>query len=152
MSQSKRPTRNRRQRGFTLVELMYAFGYFMLGIAGLTFFHVVANNATQHAADISMATMLTSNAIETVRNDPNQQQTALMPTTTQVLYDRYGNAQTSSSYAGVPYFTVTTNNSMPAGASVYFQTVVQTTWYQLPVTSFQHGVIMQTFIPTGAGY
>lgn len=148
MLRSVRPRRSRAQRGFTLLELMYAFGYFMLGIAGLTFFHAVAGNATQHAADISMATVLTTNAIESTRNNPNITTQFPATVTTTTVFDRFGNAQNTNTYSGTPYFTVTSSSSQPSGVGLYYQTVVQTTWYQPPNLSFQHGVIMQTYIPT----
>jgi Tfp pilus assembly protein PilV len=138
------PRRRPSERGFTLLELMYAFGYFMLGIAGLTCFHAVAANATQHAADISMATMLTTGTIESIRVDPNIAMN--LPITKTSSYDRYGTVSSNGNYKG-QYFTVVSISSQPTGVN-YFDVTVQTNWYQLPVATFQHGVIMQTRIPT----
>jgi Tfp pilus assembly protein PilV len=144
-----RKHRRRSERGFTLLELMYAFGYFMLGITGLVFFQSVAANSTQRAGDISMATMITGGTIEEMRANPNVN----LPVNAVAYWDRFGNSQmangtTNPNYTGTVYFTVTTTASSPTGNFHYYDVQVATNWYQLPAITFQHGVVMQTRVPT----
>ena len=128
------------QRGYTLVELMYATGYFMLGLTGLVCFQLVAATGTSRAADIMMATNLTSATIESTRvMSINTVLTASQPQVT--TYSRAG------SQNGTPtYFTVYSTATQASGKA-YYELQVSTQW-QMPGNSFQHNITMQTRIPT----
>jgi Tfp pilus assembly protein PilV len=129
------------QRGFTLIELMYATGYFMIGLVGLTCFQLVAAHGTQHASDITLATQITSNLLETSRATAFQ--TVLgMPQPQQSVYDRYGTRD------GTPtYFTATATATAQSGVA-YYELVVSTTWRMRPGDTFVHGISMQTRVAT----
>ena len=154
MSQ-RQPQPRHSERGFTLVELMYATGYFMIGLAALASFQIVAATGSGRANDISNATNLAASTIEMVRaSNFNTVLTTVQPMV--ATYDRYGNltstpafysVSATSTVASPTYFTVTTNCSQVAGAG-YYEIVVQANWKQNPSATFVHGITMQTRIPT----
>ena len=129
------------QRGFTLIELMYATGYFMVGLVGLTCFQLVAAHGSQHASDITVATTVTANLLETTRATAFQ--TVLgSPQPQQSVYDRYGTVN------GTPtYFTATTTATALPGLT-YYELVVSTTWRMRPNDTFVHSISMQTRVAT----
>ena len=135
-----RAVRNRQQRGFTLLELMYASGYFSLGLLALVFFQSAAVFGVQRAADLSLATNLTRNALEALRVQPGPAVVAASQPQTS-LYDRWGYLNGSPTY-----FTVTTQASQVAGAR-YYDVVVNTAWQQQVGDSFMHGISMQSRVP-----
>jgi Tfp pilus assembly protein PilV len=143
---SRRPMTARRaamrgQRGFTLVELVYATGYFMLGMTGIMMFQVAAANGSAQAGDLMLATTLTANALETARNTPA---TTLTATPSSVAYfDRTGKATTGSGF-----FTVTTTVVPPTSTLLYFDATAATRWKSSPINPFVHGVTMQTRLGT----
>ena len=127
------------ERGFTLVELMYALGYFMLGLTGLVSFQVMGAFTTQRAGDITLATNLTTATIENLRvQTPTSVVNAAQPIVTN--YNRYGVKD-----ALPTYFTVSANASQASG-NRYYDLSVSTSWTQ-GVSIFVHSIRMQTRIP-----
>ncbi|HET6344079.1 MAG TPA: hypothetical protein VFH51_04060 [Myxococcota bacterium] len=121
-------SRSRHSRGFTLIELMYASGYFMVALTGIVCFQVVAARGSGQASDNSMASNLASSTLEELHTrSPAYLQSAGTGTG---MYDRSGNAVTAS-----PYFTVTWTAAMTSGNS-YFDVDVAVQWRPLgPLTS-----------------
>ena len=144
----------RRQRGFTLVELMYAVGYFTVGMTGVVCFQVVAAFGSQNAANLSVATNIASSTLEALRY---QSQTAILAASQPVLitYDSSGGLITNASpaNANLPYFTASSQSVMgsntPMGNPARFlEVTVNVTWQQTPLDPWQHGILMQSRIGT----
>lgn len=131
--------KRRSQRGFTLIELVLAAGYFLIGISGVALYQIAAAKNSASAGDLMMATTLTANEVETLRHTPTPTLVAAGP---QILYyDRTGIRQASPSFFAVAYTFVA-----PAGNVQYTAVTVSTTWFQSPVNPFQHGITMSTYV------
>ena len=141
MLRTRSPSRGRAERGFTLIELMYASGYFSLGLLGLVYFQSNAAFGTQRAGDLSLATNLTRNALESLRVQPVSSVLAVSQPQT-LLYDRWGYLNGSPSY-----FTVTTQASQATG-NRFYDVVVNTAWQQVVGDNFIHGISMQSRVAT----
>lgn len=127
------------QRGFTLIELVLAAGYFLIGISAVALFQIAAAKGSASAGDLMMATTLTTNQIETIRNSP-----ALvipLPSYPTLYYDRFGNAAAAPGFFAVVYTTPPVTST-----TQYTSVTVTTTWRQSPVNPFLHSVTMQTYI------
>lgn len=127
------------ERGFTLIELMYAMGYFMFGLAAIVAMQIAAANGAARSADLMLATNLTVNAVETWRVTPLATMLSTPLSTQQ--FDRNGNLVTSNGY-----FTQLVSISAPTNAQPWSEVVVTTNWTSVAGTTFQHGVTMQTRI------
>jgi Tfp pilus assembly protein PilV len=138
------PRRRRHEAGFTLVELMYATGYFMIGLVGIMSFQVVASTYSQRAADLSMATNLCTSNLEMLRVTPVNT-LASLGTDYQIVYDRYGTKQGAAGFTA-GYFTVTENIVQISGAR-YMNATVNTSW-KASGSTFVHNITMQTRLPT----
>jgi Tfp pilus assembly protein PilV len=143
MSARISPARRRREAGFTLVELMYATGYFAIGLAGLVTFQVVAAQSSSRTADLASAINLTVGAMEVLRTKPPGYFTSVL-NTPQIVNSRRDSAAAVASQ----YFTTTTTITRPAtpnypGGANYYEIIVKTSWSQ-PGSTFVHNVVMQT--------
>jgi prepilin-type N-terminal cleavage/methylation domain-containing protein len=71
----------RRQEGFTLVEVLVATAIAAIGFLGLAATHVASMRATVIGRNVSLATSIASESIETMRRLPYDQITTSSPTT-----------------------------------------------------------------------
>ncbi len=137
MAPRRRLGGRRGERGFTLVELMYALGYFMIGLAGLTSFQLMAMRGSQQASDITLATNIAANAIENYRLSPPASVLA-QPQPMLSTFDRYGTPN------GTPtYFTLSATATQPGGAA-YYELSVGVRWVMALGDTFSHSIAMQT--------
>jgi Tfp pilus assembly protein PilV len=144
IAQTPRRRRPRRgEAGFTLVELMYATGYFMIGLVGVVSFQLVAASGAGRAADVSMATNLCTSNLEMMRVTPIN--TLMSQASVQLVFDRFGTKQGSTGFTSA-YFTVTETVSQPQSAQ-YIDATVNTSW-QTSGSTFTHNIQMQTRLPT----
>ena len=129
------------QRGFSLVELFYALGYFAFGLEALVLFQIVGSYGSVRAGDISMATNLVSNRIEELRL---VRPTDVIDAGASIKYfDHTGATLTGSS----GYFTVTATPTQPVGAR-YYDLKANVTWKQSINDTLVHNIDMYTRIPT----
>jgi Tfp pilus assembly protein PilV len=130
----------RGQRGFTLIELMYAVFFFTISLEGLACFQLVAASGTQRSADIMLATNLTCSTMEDIRVRPLAQVVNVaQPIVTR--YDRWGNL------GALPTYYTVSATATQVGSKPYYDLQVTTNWLAGSST-FQHGVAMQTRVPT----
>lgn len=118
------------QRGFSLLELMYASGYFTIGLLILLSFQVVAANGVQRANALSLATNLASSVIEEMRVTPPQQILS-GPQPRLYYFNRQGDAVLSESY-----FTVSATATPALGLLQAFDVVVETAWRDVSNPSY----------------
>jgi prepilin-type N-terminal cleavage/methylation domain-containing protein len=78
------PTVLRRQDGFTLIEVLVATGIAAIGFLGLAATHIASVRATAFGRNVSIATSVANEQIETLRRLPYDQVVTSSPTTVTV--------------------------------------------------------------------
>ena len=129
---------HRRERGFTLIELMLACGILMVGVAGLCSLQILAAQASQAATDTSTATQLTADYLENARLLAPAALAAL-PSPQVLAYNRRGVTATA------PGFFSLSATRTPAGD--FFDLRVLTSWKPRADDPLVRTVAMQTWIP-----
>lgn len=131
-----------RAAGFTLIELMYSAGFFMVGLAGVVSFQMTSAKGAAQAGAMSLAVNIVSNTIEIARTKTPATLRALPQPVTD-YYDRSGTAQGSATGA---FYTVVWTAAQPGGTT-YFDVTARITWAPDAAISFTHNVQLDTRIP-----
>jgi Tfp pilus assembly protein PilV len=106
------------QAGFTFLELLFALGFFSIGLYGVVGLQTAVFNGNQRSSDVTIATHLAASLLEELHVRD------LSGITTETFYfDPYGAQQST-----VDFYKVTWTDLTPVAAPAYRDYQVTTTW------------------------
>lgn len=118
---ARRPRHRRTSAlGFSLLELLYALGFFSIGLFGIVGLQVVTFRSSRRAHDLSIASNLSSSMLEEIR----VLNLAAMATPSGTTYfDQYG-----APSVGPNFYTVEWQATPSPDSTIFYDVTVNTRW------------------------